>query len=179
MASRNPISKRRRFDIFKRDGFQCQYCGEVPPKAVLHVDHIVPVKEGGGNDEENLITSCASCNLGKGAVPLTKVPQSLSSKAIEAKEREEQLLGYQKILQAQRDRIEAEAWQVADVFMQGWGDDSFRSDWHQSIKRFVKDIGLYECLDAAEKSVCRCGARKNDAFRYFCGICWNIIKEAK
>ena len=65
-TSRKPLSKKIRFEIFKRDKFQCQYCGGNAPEVVLHVDHIDPVAEGGSNDILNLITSCASCNLGKG-----------------------------------------------------------------------------------------------------------------
>ena len=37
---RVPMSKKMRFDVFKRDGFQCQYCGSTPPSVVLEVDHI-------------------------------------------------------------------------------------------------------------------------------------------
>lgn len=57
-TKRKGLSKRTRFNVFKRDGFTCQYCGAHPPKVVLHVDHITPVVEGGGNDIDNLVTSC-------------------------------------------------------------------------------------------------------------------------
>jgi len=66
MAKRKPLTKGRRFDVFRRDGFVCHYCGRQPPEAVLQVDHIRPVAEGGANDLMNLITSCRDCNLGKG-----------------------------------------------------------------------------------------------------------------
>lgn len=59
------ISKRIRFEIFKRDGFCCQYCGSRPPEVVLEVDHIDPRSNGGNDDEINLITSCFECNRGK------------------------------------------------------------------------------------------------------------------
>lgn len=59
------ISKRLRFEIFKRDGFTCQYCGTRPPDVVLEVDHIDPKSNGGGNDPINLLTSCFDCNRGK------------------------------------------------------------------------------------------------------------------
>lgn len=63
---RRSLSKKLRFEVFKRDDFTCQYCGAQPPKVVLEVDHIHPVAAGGGNDPENLITACDKCNRGKG-----------------------------------------------------------------------------------------------------------------
>lgn len=60
-----PLSKTRRFEIFKRDGFTCQYCGQRPPEVVLEVDHIQPRAGGGSDDELNLVTSCYDCNRGK------------------------------------------------------------------------------------------------------------------
>ena len=59
------LSKRTRFEIFKRDGFTCQYCGQRPPDVVLEVDHIDPCSNGGSDEEINLITSCFACNRGK------------------------------------------------------------------------------------------------------------------
>ena len=72
MAGRKSISKKIRFEIFKRDSFTCQYCGRMAPDAVLEVDHINPVVSGGDNDIMNLITSCFDCNGGKGKRKLTE-----------------------------------------------------------------------------------------------------------
>lgn len=66
MVKREPLSKKIRFEVFKRDSFTCQYCGSKAPDVILEVDHIKPVKEGGDNDLMNLITSCFNCNRGKG-----------------------------------------------------------------------------------------------------------------
>ena len=63
--SRKPISKKLRFEVFKRDSFTCQYCGESAPNVILEVDHIEPVSKGGTNDILNLVTSCFDCNRGK------------------------------------------------------------------------------------------------------------------
>ncbi len=63
--SRKSISKKLRFEVFKRDKFTCQYCGRKAPDVVLHVDHIVAVARNGTNDIMNLVTSCEECNLGK------------------------------------------------------------------------------------------------------------------
>lgn len=87
MATRKAISKKARFEIFKRDGFSCLYCGATPPAAILQVDHVHAVANGGSNDAGNLVTSCQNCNLGKGATPLGLVPRSLSAMAAETKER--------------------------------------------------------------------------------------------
>lgn len=64
--SRAPLSKKIRFEVFKRDSFTCQYCGRTAPDVILHVDHIHPIFNGGDNEIINLITSCQPCNLGKG-----------------------------------------------------------------------------------------------------------------
>lgn len=51
--------------ILQRDGFRCQYCGS--DKGPFDIDHIVPISKGGAFDnEENLLTSCISCNRAKG-----------------------------------------------------------------------------------------------------------------
>jgi len=63
--TRKPVGKRTRFEIFKRDGFTCVYCGAQPPDVVLVIDHIHPIAAGGTNDPTNLCSSCEACNAGK------------------------------------------------------------------------------------------------------------------
>jgi hypothetical protein len=65
MSERKAVSKSKRFQIFHRDGFICQYCGLRPPDVVLELDHIHPVSKGGDNSDVNLITACEACNRGK------------------------------------------------------------------------------------------------------------------
>lgn len=65
MAVRQAISKKIRFEVFKRDSFMCQYCGRKAPEILLQIDHIDPVATGGGNAILNLLTSCEECNAGK------------------------------------------------------------------------------------------------------------------
>lgn len=64
------VSKKTRFEVFKRDSFKCQYCGSSAPDVILEVDHIKPKSKGGKNDLFNLVTSCKACNRGKGAKTL-------------------------------------------------------------------------------------------------------------
>lgn len=62
---RENISKKLRFEVFKRDSFTCQYCGAKAPDVILEVDHIKPVAKEGSSDILNLITACKACNAGK------------------------------------------------------------------------------------------------------------------
>lgn len=52
-----------RFNLFLRDGFQCQYCGG---HSHLTFDHVVPRKLGGKTTWENIVAACAPCNARKG-----------------------------------------------------------------------------------------------------------------
>ena len=45
--------------IFKRDGYKCLCCGATED---LTIDHIVPIKDDGINDEDNFQTLCNRCN---------------------------------------------------------------------------------------------------------------------
>lgn len=55
------LSKR---NIFRRDNYQCQYCGARDER--LTIDHVVPRKDGGGATWENLVCACVACNNRKG-----------------------------------------------------------------------------------------------------------------
>jgi 5-methylcytosine-specific restriction endonuclease McrA len=49
--------------LFARDGHRCVYCGS---SGRLTLDHVVPRSRGGDSVWENVVTSCAPCNLRKG-----------------------------------------------------------------------------------------------------------------
>lgn len=171
---RRAISKKTRFEVFKRDGFACQYCGAHPPGVILHIDHIMAVAAGGTNSIDNLVTACEPCNLGKGARNLKVAPQSLDQKAKDIAEREAQLHGYQQIVTAKRLRLEDDAWAVFGVLYPG--DDRVSSDEMLGTKRFIERLGLESVLDAAEIAVAS-SVHHRRLFRYFCGVCWNRIRE--
>lgn len=176
MAKRTAISKKTRFEVFKRDAFTCQYCGAHPPQVILHVDHITAVANGGGNDMDNLVTACQPCNIGKSAKPLTVVPQSLAEKAAEVAEREEQIRGYNAVLQAKRERIDQQAWSIAAELERNEKLDSYSRKGLQSIRVFLERLPFEEVLDAARIANAKWGYSGGRHFRYFCAVCWNKIK---
>lgn len=55
------------WNVFKRDGFKCRYCGR--DDAPLTVDHLVLWEEGGPSIEENLVAACKKCNKARGRMP--------------------------------------------------------------------------------------------------------------
>jgi hypothetical protein len=120
MAERKSLSKRLRFEIFKRDGFACQYCGKTPPDATLVIDHINPVATGGDNDEMNLITSCEACNQGKSDKPLTRISPKPDADLewLEMQQEIAELRRYQ-IARKERDRLFAE---IVQSLQELWWD---------------------------------------------------------
>lgn len=173
---RKALSKKTRFDVFKRDLFTCQYCGAHPPGVLLHVDHVLAVATGGTNAVDNLVTACEPCNLGKGARSLSVAPQTLSDKAKLIAEREAQLFGYQEILEAKRSREEDEMWRVAEVLEPGSGERGMHRSWLGSISRFNRMLGVHEVLAAADLSRVKFPSGGRSALLYFCGICWKCIR---
>jgi hypothetical protein len=172
---RKPIGNSKRFEVFKRDKFVCQYCGNYPPKVILEIDHIVAVSKGGDNEIDNLITSCFECNRGKAARDINIIPKSLKEKATEIKEIESQVLGYQKIIKERELRIEGEAFQILDYLGRLDNQKKAYKSEINSVKNFIKKIGFYEVMEAAEISFDK--NYPSCIFKYFCGVCWAKIKQ--
>ncbi len=63
---RRPIPKAKlsRREIFRRDAYTCQYCGQRTHD--LTIDHVIPRYRGGAYSWENLVSACRSCNHRKG-----------------------------------------------------------------------------------------------------------------
>ena len=110
------LSKRTRFEVLKRDGFRCRYCGITAVAVALHVDHVVAVASGGTDDPINLVTACASCNLGKSDVGLDESRISPGDPMELAMEHVEQMRMY---LDAQR-AVDAERARLSDFLDDRW-----------------------------------------------------------
>lgn len=175
MPKRKAISKKLRFEIFKRDLFTCQYCGAKPPTVILEVDHIIPVVSGGENQEDNLLTSCFDCNRGKGARLLTEAPEALTEKIKLQKEKQIQLKEFEKLLQKQKDLMEGYVLELEYEFYKSM-KCSFSESFKLSVKIFFKKLNKTEVIDSLEIALTKEYSPER-TLKYFCGVCWNRIRE--
>lgn len=51
-----------RVNIYARDGYRCQYCGEKRKMGELTYDHVVPRSQGGKTNWTNIVSCCVECN---------------------------------------------------------------------------------------------------------------------
>lgn len=54
-----------RHNVFLRDKYTCQYCGNPFAERELNLDHVLPRDKGGKTTWENIVTSCIRCNTRK------------------------------------------------------------------------------------------------------------------
>jgi len=75
-----PMNRRpafTRFNVFLRDRFICQYCGDPFAAEDLTFDHVVPRVKGGRTTWDNVVTACEPCNLFKGHRSITEAGMRL------------------------------------------------------------------------------------------------------
>ena len=151
MSERKAISKRMRFEVFKRDKFTCQYCGRSVPDVILHVDHIKPVAKGGKNNIMNLITSCQDCNLGKGAKELSddsvvKKQQEQLKALADKNEQLEMMLQWREELQSFENK-EVDAVNSKIASLSKWSANDIGKS---TIKSWIKRYSIQVVLDAVD-----------------------------
>ena len=177
------VSKSLRFQVFRRDGNVCQYCGGRPPDVALVVDHVVPVALGGCDGPENLTTSCRDCNAGKSATPAdAPVVAAVSERQRAFRAEMERLAVVDKDDREGRDLDWfTDLWDEHE-WSGGWnrptGSADLPSNWQGSVRTWQKrgltrdDIGF--AIDRAQNKE---GMSPDAVFRYMAGICWRILTE--
>ena len=179
---RQQLSKKLRFEVFKRDNFTCQYCGRMAPDVVLEIDHINPVKNGGDNNIMNLITSCFECNRGKGKRKLTEQEelkkQQEQLKLLNEKRKQLQLMidwkkELEKFDNEQIDEIE-KLFEITNT--------TFTNQGKENIKRMIKKYGFEEVYESAKLSISQYYNKDDEdsvfkTFNYISRICNNRIKQ--
>lgn len=177
MAKRKSISKSTRFEVFKRDGFKCQYCGRSAPEIMLEIDHIVPVSKGGGNDLLNLITSCKDCNRGKSNRELSDTAIIDKQKAQldemnAIREQTEMMIAWkQELLTIENTQIDA-----IEACMTELANRSLTETGRMKIRTLIKRFGFSEVYEATEISYGKYRDPR-DAFDKIGGICYNRKKN--
>jgi len=172
---RKAVSKKTRFEVFKRDNFTCQYCSAKPPKVPLEIDHLLPVCKKGTNHIDNLITACFDCNRGKGGNELTSVPKTVIEKSEGKKIALQQYKEYQKILALEKVQIDLDIDLVQNVYSSVFNGWEFTDKFRISVKKFIISLGIETVIESME-TACNRMYHEDKALSYFCGICWNKIK---
>lgn len=111
-ALERTISPRLRSEILERNGFTCRECGsganEVDPtnpsrRIRLHIDHEIPISQGGTDDPSNLRVLCSACNEGKSNL----IPASESAKNLLARIRKSSRSVQMEVYKHLKQQIEA------------------------------------------------------------------------
>jgi hypothetical protein len=167
---REAISKRLRFEIFKRDGFTCVYCGSPPTGGVLHLDHVIPVSEGGLSSADNLVTACPSCNLGKSDVPLERqvLPQFDPEVAREHAEQLKAWLAAQRVItKAQKDVHQ----ELVNYWCESMGTERCARNVPQRLSKLTTEFPLPRIVEALQIVGAKRGLYNDSArLRYMYGI---------
>lgn len=171
------VSKRLRFEVFRRDNHACRYCGATPPDAVLTIDHVTPTALGGQDEPSNLVTACRECNSGKTSMPAdAALIDDVSADALRWAEAMRQVA-------AIREKEHADRADIVGWFNMIWCE---WTDWRgepfdlnggsfTSIPEFLA-AGLTRTELAELVRVAMRGPAK-DKWRYFCGCCWKRIRQ--
>jgi len=72
-----------RENLFERDRYRCQYCGNAYDARHLNLDHVIPRDKGGRTSWENIVTSCVKCNSRKA----NRLPHQANMRLIRKPER--------------------------------------------------------------------------------------------
>lgn len=171
------VGPKLRFEVFKRDGFTCQYCGRKTPSVVLEADHVVPRAEGGTDDIENLVTSCYECNRGKGKGLLDdRAPViDMHEQSVLMLEREIQLKEYNVIKERVREREDDDIDQLLDYWDGLAGGKARKLPETSSLRTFLRFIPREDIKDAMDTAHERKGSWQGVDYLY--GILHNWKKQ--
>lgn len=177
------VSKRLRYEILRRDSHTCRYCGASAPDVPLRVDHVTPVALGGGDEPNNLATSCEPCNSGKSSATVDS--------SVVANVSDDALRWAAAMQQAADEKRQQQAPKVAyrEGFRESWSgwtrENGWKTEhvelpdgWKGSLDAFY-EAGLPQEVwpDIVEKAMTNPTVSVGNTFRYACGIGWRMVKD--
>ena len=77
-----------------------------------------------------------------------------------------------------REAVESQMWEIAEVIQPG-AVDGWEHDKCKGVKTFMDKIGYPATLEAAYIASDTYGVHGPRRFKYFCGICWNRVREVQ
>ena len=179
------ITKRVRFEVLRRDGYQCQYCGLRAPDTAegLTIDHVIPVALGGLDDPSNLVAACRDCNAGKTSIQ----PDSPLVSAVASRSLEWAMAAANRNAQIEADIRAMEAYE--EEFESSWGGWTYTkgikemkvplpNDWRATLKRWWgMSVPVALVTSAVTTAMTARNVDPADTFRYFCGVIWRTLDQ--
>lgn len=170
------IGKKLRFTVFDRDRFTCRYCGRDSSEVKLEVDHVLAVANGGGDEIENLVTSCFDCNRGKSDSLTGTVAPNESDRLWRLQELQEQ----KEIAMANREliSIRKESRQdFHDALCEVIGRESIGQRTLSVLFKYTEEFGVAKVLKWAEQATAVTNGSENNVGRYISGIRRKVLAE--
>lgn len=180
------VTKRTRFEVLRRDGHTCRYCGASAPDVALQVDHVIPVALGGTDGPDNLVAACRDCNYGKSSSsPNPELVAQVNADAFRW------AAAMKRAVEIHQERAEAREeyeWQIYKYFYEGcWSRWVHRDteeqiplpdDWDRTFIRFI-EYGIEPAqLEAwVSETAMNPNVLFENKFRYVCGIAWKRVRE--
>lgn len=174
------LTKRTRYEVLRRDGFACKYCGAKAPDVELDVDHVLPVALGGSDDFDNLVAACKDCNQGKASTnpddPLVADVSAFDAAFARAMSRAT-------IEDTERMRLRDLMRESFDDIWLSWSAQGRQVPrdrrWPTSIDTFIKSGLALEDLEDLVGVAMRANVPAAGKWKYFCGCCWTRLKERR
>lgn len=173
------LSKRLRYEVLRRDGHACRYCGRSAPDVPLTVDHVVPVALGGNDEPSNLVTACRDCNSGKSASsPDAPVVADVAQDALRWASAMQHAADMALADLDQRHDNRAKFIERWNVWKAGGKTMPIPADWENTVDQLCSaGLPMELLLDAVDVAMRKTHVARDQLFRYMCGVAWRRIAE--
>jgi HNH endonuclease len=173
------LSKRLRYEVLRRDGHACRYCGRSAPDVPLTVDHVVPVALGGHDEPSNLVTACRDCNSGKSASsPDAPLVADVAADALRWAAAMDHAAALALADVDRRNGNRAKFVERWNVWKAGGKTMPIPADWEGTVDQLCSaGLPMELLLDAVDVAMRKTHVARDQLFRYMCGVAWRRIAE--
>lgn len=175
------VSRRLRFEVLRRDGHTCRYCGAKAPDVALTVDHVIPTTLGGSDDPANLVTACQPCNAGKTSIaPGSPLVADVEADAIRWAEALRRAAFDRAVDQDAIDEEVAEVGKKWAIWKVTTTNQELPrpAGWQDTVERFIAlGLSTEEMTRLIRRTMANDKVAHGEKWRYFCGCCWRSVTE--